>query len=255
MKVTNKAKRALDIANRLSKSMHYNYVGTEHILAGLLKEGTGVAAEVLIANGMELSKLLQMIEELISFGGDMLVAERDGYSPRAQHIMEKSEEEARKLGYESVGTEHILLAIIKEGDCAAMRLMNTLGVNLQKLFTDVIGAMGEDPAKYRDEFAKSRNAAKSESGTPTLDQYSRDLTEMAADGLLDPVIGRSQETQRVIQILSRRGKNNPCLIGEPGVGKTAIVEGIAASIVNGTVPSLLQGKRLVSLDMRSDVFP
>jgi len=249
MKVTNKAKKALDIAKRLSKSMHYNYVGTEHILAGLLKEGTGVAAEVLTANGVELSKLLQMIEELISIGGDTLVAERDGYSPRAQHILDKSEEEARKLGYENIGTEHILLAIIKEGDCAATRLLNTLGVSLQKLFTDVIGAIGEDPAKYREEFAKSKNAAKTGSATPTLDQYSRDLTEMAADGLLDPVIGRKQETERVIQILSRRGKNNPCLIGEPGVGKTAIVEGIAESIVNGTVPSLLQGKRLVSLDM------
>ena len=249
MKVTNKAKRALDIANRLSKNMHYNYVGTEHILAGLLKEGTGVASEVLSANGVELSKLLSMIEELISIDADTLVIEKDGYSPRAQHILKKSEEEARKLGYENIGTEHILLAMIKEGDCAATRLLNTLGVNLQKLFTDVIGAMGEDPAKYREEFAKSRNLAKTGSATPTLDQYSRDLTEMAEEGLLDPVIGRKQETERVIQILSRRGKNNPCLIGEPGVGKTAIVEGIAESIVNGTVPTLLQGKRLVSLDM------
>jgi len=249
LKYTEKAKRALDIANRLSKSMHYNYVGTEHILAGLLKEGSGVASEVLSTNGVELSKLLQMIEELISTGADTLVAERDGYSPRTQHILEKSEEEARKLGYDEIGSEHILLAIIKEGDCAASRLLNTMGVNLQKLFTDILGAMGEDPAKYREEFAKSKNAAKTGSSTPTLDQYSRDLTEMAADGLLDPVIGRREETQRVIQILSRRGKNNPCLIGEPGVGKTAIVEGIAESIVNGTVPGLLRGKRLVSLDM------
>jgi len=249
LKFTDKAKKALDIANRLSKNMHYNYVGTEHILAGLLKEGTGVASEVLTANGVELSKLLSMIEELISIDADIVVAERDGYSPRAQHILVKAKEESHKLGYESIGTEHILLAIIKEGDCAASRLLNTLGVNLQKLFTDVIGAMGEDPAKYREEFSKSRKAAQSGSATPTLDQYSRDLTEMAADGLLDPVIGRKQETERVIQILSRRGKNNPCLIGEPGVGKTAIVEGIAESIVNGTVPALLLGKRLVSLDM------
>ena len=249
MKFTDKAKKALDIANRLSKNMHYNYVGTEHILAGLLKEGTGVASEVLTANGVELSKLLSMIEELISIDADIVVVERDGYSPRAQHILAKAKEESHKLGYESIGTEHILLAIIKEGDCAASRLLNTLGVNLQKLFTDVIGAMGEDPAKYREEFSKSRKVAQNGSATPTLDQYSRDLTEMAADGLLDPVIGRKQETERVIQILSRRGKNNPCLIGEPGVGKTAIVEGIAESIVNGTVPALLLGKRLVSLDM------
>ena len=249
MKYTDKAKRALDLANRLSKSMHYNYVGTEHILAGLLKEGSGVAAEVLSANGVELSKLLQLMEELISTGVDTLVVERDGYSPRTQHILDKSVEEAKRLGYDEVGSEHILLSIIKEGDCAASRLLNTMGVNLQKLFTDVLGAMGEDVAKYREEFNKSKNVAKSSSATPTLDQYSRDLTEMAADGLLDPVIGRKEETQRVIQILSRRGKNNPCLIGEPGVGKTAIVEGIAESIVNGTVPGLLRGKRLVSLDM------
>ena len=249
LKYTDRAKKALDIASRLSKSMNYNYVGTEHILAGLLKEGNGVAAEVLSVNGVELSKLLQMIEELIATGADTLVAERDGYSPRSQHILAKAQEEASRLGYDKVGTEHILLSIVKEGDCAASRLLNTMGVSLQKLFTDVLGAMGEDPAKYREEYAKSRNAAKSGSTTPTLDQYSRDLTEMAASGQLDPVVGRKAETERVIQILSRRGKNNPCLIGEPGVGKTAIVEGIAESIVNGTVPGLLAGKRLVSLDM------
>lgn len=249
LKYTNKAKKALDIANRLSKSMRYNYVGTEHMLAGLLKEGSGVAYEVLVANGVELSKLLQMVEELVSIDAEVLLVDRDGYSPRAQHILAKAEEEARRMGYESIGTEHILLAMIKEGDCAATRLLNTMGINLQKLFTDILGAMGEDPSKYREELSKSRNVARGGSATPTLDQYSRDLTEMAADGLLDPVVGRKQETERVIQILSRRGKNNPCLIGEPGVGKTAIVEGIAASIVNGTVPGLLQGKRLVSLDM------
>jgi len=248
LKYTDKAKRALEIANRLSRSMHYNYVGTEHVLAGLLKEGTGVASEVLTANGVELSKLLQMIEELISTGADTMVAERDGYSPRTQHILEKSAEEAKRLGYDKIGTEHILLSIVKEGDCAASRLLNTMGVNAQKLLTDILGAIGEDPAKYREEYAKSRSA-KTTSATPTLDQYSKDLTEMAAEGLLDPVIGRSTEAQRVIRILSRRGKNNPCLIGEPGVGKTAIVEGIAESIVNGTVPALLAGKRLVSLDM------
>ena len=228
--------------------MHYNYVGTEHILAGLLKEGTGVASEVLSANGVELSKLLQMIEELISTSDGTMVAEREGYSPRTQHVLAKATEEARRLGYESIGTEHILLAMVKEGDCAASRLLNTMGVNQQKLFMDILGAMGEDPNKYREEFSKAKTI-KAGSSTPTLDQYSRDLTEMAAAGLLDPVIGRKEESQRVIQILSRRGKNNPCLIGEPGVGKTAIVEGIAESIVNGTVPGLLRGKRLVSLDM------
>lgn len=247
LKYTDKAKRALDIAKRLSKSMHYNYVGTEHVLAGLLKEGTGVAAEVLLANGVELSELFRLVEELISTGEETLVADRDGFSPRAQRVLDNSQEEARKLGYDEVGTEHLLLSILKESDCAASRLLTTLNGNPQKLLTDLLGAMGEDPAKYRDDFNKARNMTSS--ATPTLDQYSRDLTQMAADGLLDPVIGRKHETERVIQILSRRGKNNPCLIGEPGVGKTAIVEGIAESIVNGTVPGLLRGKRLVSLDM------
>ena len=249
LKYTDRAQKALGLAKRLSQSMHYNYIGTEHILAGLLKEGSGVAAEVLRANGVELSKLLQMIEELIATGADTLVEERDGYSPRSQHILEKAQEEAQRLEFDKVGTEHILLAIVKEGDCAASRLLNTMGISLQKLFTDILGAMGEDPAKYREEYARSRNAAKGGSSTPTLDQYSRDLTEMAATGQLDPVVGRKNETERVVQILSRRGKNNPCLIGEPGVGKTAIVEGIAESLVNGTVPGLLAGKRLVSLDM------
>ena len=249
MKYTEKAKKAIDLAKRLSKTMHYNYVGTEHVLAGLLKEGTGVAAEVLMANGVELSKLLQMIEELISTGEATLVAEKDGLSPRTQRILKRAEEEAYHMGYDDVGTEHILLSIIKEGDCAASRLLNTLSVNAQKLMTDTLTAIGEDPAKYREEFAKSRSAGRNTSQTPTLDQYSRDLTVMAADGELDPIIGRKQETERVIQILSRRGKNNPCLIGEPGVGKTAIVEGIAESIANGTVPQMLLNKRLVSLDM------
>ena len=228
--------------------MHYNYIGTEHILAGLLKEGTGVAAEVLRAADVELSKLLHMIEELISTGEDTIVEEKDGYTPKAQHVIEKAEEEAYRLGYEEVGTEHILLAIIKEGDCAAARLLNTLGVNIQKLLNEVLEAIGEDPQKYREEFSKARNMSR-DGVTPTLDQYSRDLTLMAREGVLDPVVGREKETQRVIQILSRRGKNNPCLIGEPGVGKTAIIEGIAESIVNGTIPEVLSGKRLVSLEM------
>ena len=140
--------------------MHYNYIGTEHILAGLLKEGTGVAAEVLRAADVELSKLLHMIEELISTGEDTMVEEKDGYTPKAQHIMEKAEEEAYRLGYEEVGTEHILLAIIKEGDCAAARLLNTLGVNIQKLLNEVLEAIGEDPQKYREEFNKGRNTSR-----------------------------------------------------------------------------------------------
>ena len=246
---TDKAKKALSYANRLSKSMGYNYVGTEHVLAGLVKEGTGVAAEVLTANNVELNKLLTMIEELISPGESVVLEEQDGYTPRTQAVLERASEEAERFHSDEIGTEHLLLAMVKEGDCAATRLLNTMGVNAQKLFVDILAAMGEDPMRYKDEIAHGRGDGNAESATPTLDQYSKDLTAMARDGLLDPVIGRTSETERVIQILCRRGKNNPCLIGEPGVGKTAIVEGIAQSIVNGAVPEIVADKRLVSLDM------
>lgn len=244
---TDKAKKALNYANRLSRSSGCNYVGTEHILAGLLKEGTGVAAEVLTANNVELEALLKLIDELVAAGEEVTVADRDGYSPRTQMVLDRAREMADRFDSERIGTEHLLLAIIKEGDCAASRLLNTMGANPQKLFVDILAAMGEDPAQYREEIKRGRN--EEATLTPTLDQYSRDLTAMARAGRLDPVIGRGKETERVIQILCRRGKNNPCLIGEPGVGKTAIVEGIAQSLVNGNVPDIVADKRLVSLDM------
>ena len=244
---TDKAKKALNYANRLSRSSGCNYVGTEHILAGLLKEGTGVAAEVLTANNVELEVLLKLIDELVAAGDEVTVADRDGYSPRTQMVLDRAREMADRFDSERIGTEHLLLAIIKEGDCAASRLLNTMGANPQKLFVDILAAMGEDPAQYREEIQRGRN--EEATLTPTLDQYSRDLTAMARAGRLDPVIGREKETERVIQILCRRGKNNPCLIGEPGVGKTAIVEGIAQSLVNGNVPDIVADKRLVSLDM------
>ena len=244
---TDKAKKALNYANRLSRSSGCNYVGTEHILAGLLNEGTGVAAEVLTANNVELEALLKLIDELVAAGEEVTVADRDGYSPRTQMVLDRAREMADRFDSERIGTEHLLLAIIKEGDCAASRLLNTMGANPQKLFVDILAAMGEDPAQYREEIQRGRN--EEATLTPTLDQYSRDLTAMARAGRLDPVIGREKETERVIQILCRRGKNNPCLIGEPGVGKTAIVEGIAQSLVNGNVPDIVADKRLVSLDM------
>lgn len=245
---TDQAKKALNYANRLSKSSGCGYVGTEHILAGLLKEGSGVAAEVLAANNVELEQLQQLIDELVAIGEDVVVSDRDGYSPRTQMVLDRADEIADRFSSERTGTEHLLLSIVKEGDCAASRLLNTMGVNPQKLFVDILAAMGEDPAQYREEIQRGRIEGGS-SSTPTLDQYSRDLTALARAGMLDPVIGRSSETARVMQILCRRGKNNPCLIGEPGVGKTAIVEGIAQSLVNGTVPDIVAGKRLVSLDM------
>ena len=213
----------------------------------MLKEGTGVAAEVLTANNVELEALLKLIDELVAAGEEVTVADRDGYSPRTQMVLDRAREMADRFDSERIGTEHLLLAIIKEGDCAASRLLNTMGANPQKLFVDILAAMGEDPAQYREEIQRGRN--EEATLTPTLDQYSRDLTAMARAGRLDPVIGREKETERVIQILCRRGKNNPCLIGEPGVGKTAIVEGIAQSLVNGNVPDIVADKRLVSLDM------
>ena len=245
---TDKAKKAISYANRLSKSMQCNYVGTEHILAGLLREGSGVAAEVLAANNIELDKLLELINELVAPGDEVAVMDRDGETPRTQAVLERASEIAERFECDEIGTEHLLLSMIKEGDCAACRLLNTMGANPQKLFVDILGAMGEDPAQYRDEIQRGKND-NSASLTPTLDQYSRDLTALARAGMLDPVIGRKSETERVLQILCRRGKNNPCLIGEPGVGKTAIVEGIAQNLVNGTVPEIVAGKRLVSLDM------
>lgn len=244
---TGKAKKAIDLAARISKKMNYNYVGTEHILAGLIKEGTGVAAEVLAAANVEYDKLIKMIEDLISLGEDVEVLDRDGNSPRTQRVLERAQEEADKYQCDEVGTEHLLLAILSQGDCAAARLLNTMGVNGQKMYVDILVAMGEDPARYREQMRRERDSYGS--ATPTLDQYSRDLTDMADNGMLDPVIGRKKETERVIQILCRRGKNNPCLIGEPGVGKTAIVEGLAQDIVSGNVPDILLDKRLVSLDM------
>ncbi|MCI7522134.1 ATP-dependent Clp protease ATP-binding subunit [Roseburia hominis] len=246
---TAKAKKAIDIATRISKSLHHSYIGTEHILLGLLKEGTGVASQILADNGVEYDKVLELVEELIAPGNAVAVLE-DGLSPRAAHVLEVSRAEAARFHSEKIGTEHLLIAMIKETECVASRLLNTLSVNVQKMYVDTLIAMGEDVSQYKDEFqngkpGKRRNAE----GTPALDQFSRDLTELARDGKLDPVVGRETEIDRVIQILSRRSKNNPCLIGEPGVGKTAIVEGIAERIVGGMVPDTVLGKRVVSLDL------
>ena len=246
---TAKAKKALTLAGRMSRSLHHNYIGTEHLLLGLLREGSGVAACVLMSNGVEEEKLVQLIEDLIAPSSDVLIMDRDGYSPKTQKVLERAQTEAEHFHSEQVGTEHLLLAIIKEIDCAASRLLNTLGVSGQKLYVDILVAMGEDASQYREELQNARSGKKAKNTTATLDSYSRDLTELARNGALDPVIGRTDEIERVIQILSRRGKNNPCLIGESGVGKTAIVEGLAQRIVSGIVPDTVAGKRLLTLDL------
>ncbi len=210
--------------------MHHSYIGTEHILLGLLKEGTGVASQVLADNGVEYDKVLELIEELIALGNAVAVLE-DGLSPRAAHVLEVSKAEAARFHSEKIGTEHLLIAMIKETECVASRLLNTLTVNVQKMYVDTLIAMGEDVSQYKDEFQNGKpGKRKNAEGTPSLDQFSRDLTELARDGKLDPVVGREAEIDRVIQILSRRSKNNPCLIGEPGVGKTAIVEELQSAL-------------------------
>lgn len=247
---TAKAKKAIDIASRMSKSLHHNYIGTEHILLGLLKENTGVAAQILRDNGVELEKVLNLIQELIAPAQAVALQEPEGYSPRAVRVLEGAAKEAARFHSEKIGTEHILLAMVKETECVAARLLNTLSVNIQKMYVDTLIAMGEDANLYKEDFQNGKPGRKKNAETTTvLDQYSRDLTRLSAEGGLDPVVGREKEIDRVIQILSRRNKNNPCLIGEPGVGKTAIVEGIAERIVTGMVPDTVLGKRVVALDL------
>ncbi len=245
---TEDARKAIAMATDAAYRLSHNYIGTEHLLIGLVS-ASGVASRVLEEHGVEEEKIVDLVNQLIAPNNNLEMLETDNFTPRAKRILQASEKEASRLKSAKVGTEHILLSLMKETDCIAVRLLNTLGVNVQKVYIDVLTAIGHDPNVAKSEYMANKNKSKQKSSTATLDQYSRDLTQYARDGKLDPVIGREEEIQRVIQILSRRTKNNPCLIGEPGVGKTAIAESLAKRIVDGDVPETIKDKRLVTLDL------
>lgn len=218
---TPQAKEALTLAVNAAEALNHGYVGTEHLLIGLLKEGEGVAAKVLEENGVEVNRVIDLVSQLIAPNPTIQTTSRTAYTPRARRVIENSYREAVRFKANQIGTEHILIAILRESDSVAGRLLNTIGINIQKLYLDLLSAMGEDAPAVREDLQSGRGS-KNTNATPTLDEYSRNLTQMAREGKLDPVIGREKEIRRLIQILSRRTKNNPCLIGEPGVGKTAV---------------------------------
>lgn len=242
---TEQAESALKRAQKLSARMRHPYTGTEHILLGLLDEKDSTAGQVLASAGVTRKGLEEMIDQLIAPEGGMVLEERSGFTPRAKKILDDAVAEAKRFHEEQAGTEHILIAILEDGECVGYRLLNTMNVRLRELYTALISSMGEKASEYKEDAKYA--------GTQTLEQFSRDLTALAEEGKLDPVIGREEEIRRVIQVLSRRTKNNPCLIGEPGVGKTAIVEGLAARIADGSVPETIRDKRLCILDLTAMV--
>jgi len=245
---TEKAEKAIAYSQESAMLLGHNYVGTEHLLLGLVKEGSGVAARVLQSQGVTEEKVMKEIEELIG-RSEETGQQPLGFTPRTKRVLELSFREARRMGHNYIGTEHLLLGIMKEGESVAVRILIDLGVDPQKLLNEIVKILNEETPGSTGE----PKSGASYSNTPTLNQFGRDLTEMAREGKFDPVIGRDKEIERVIQILSRRTKNNPCLIGEPGVGKTAIAEGLAQRIVEGNIPEMLKEKRVVTLDLSSMV--
>lgn len=251
-KFTNRANKAIEIANDIALELGHSYIGTEHILYGLAKEGNGIASKVLENQNVTADDILNKIEELI--GRDEPIENIVDFTPRTKRVVESAFIEARKLGYNFIGTEHLLIGILREGDCVAAKILLDLNVNIPKLYNEIIKVINEGEDYQGENSTDYSNGAKrrgkgSYNQTPTLNQFGEDLTKKAEEGKLDPVIGRKQEIERVIEILSRRTKNNPCLIGEPGVGKTAAVEGLAQKIASGDVPEVLKDKRVVTLDI------
>lgn len=245
MNYTEQAKEALKIAGTIAKELEHPYVGTEHLLLGLRKVYSGVAGQVLANNGVQEENIEKVIEELISPTSMLGVESRPEYSPRLEYILEEGKMEALRFREAEIGTEHLLLALLGDVDCVAMRILLTLNINPQKILRDILAVLGIEPKEYQEEISAGSNKKKLD----VLEQYGVDLTQKAAEGKLDPVIGRKSEISRLMQILSRRTKNNPCLVGEPGVGKTAVIEGLAQQIAAGVVPDSMKEKRILTMDL------
>lgn len=244
MNYTRQANEVLRIAERTAKEMNHPYIGTEHLLIGLRQVYTGVAGQVLDVNGVEEEKILKVMEELVSPVGNVSLAHRPEVSPRLAYILEDSKAEAMRFRSEEIGTEHLLMALLRDVDCVACRILLTLNINMQKVYQEILEVLGVDPKEYQEELAQEAGRRDG-----VLEQFGTDLTAQAEEGKLDPVIGRKEEIGRLMQVLSRRTKNNPCLVGEPGVGKTAVIEGLAAQIAAGVVPDSMKDKRILTMDL------
>ena len=247
MEYTKQLKKAIEYSKRISKKFGHHYIGTEHLLLGILHQKDTLTYDLLTEVNVTESQITELIFEYIAEENGVKVLDRDGFTPKLEALLEFAADEAKACKSKKVGTEHVLIAILRTPECAATRLLASMDIDLQKLFTQVLTAMGEEGQNYRDAAAAAGRSRGSRANM--LEQYSRNLSELAAEGKLDPIIGRDDEILRVIQVLSRRGKNNPCLIGEPGVGKTAIVEGLAQRIESGAVPDSVLGKRILTLDL------
>ena len=245
MNYTRQANEVLKRAEKTARDMNHPYIGTEHLLIGLREVYTGVAGQILDANRVDEERILTVMEELVSPVGDTSAVRNPGISPRLAYILEDSEAEAKRFRCDEIGTEHLLLALLRDVDCVACRILLTLNINIQKVYQEILEVLGADPREYQEELSQEAGGPKG----AVLEQFGTDLTAQAAEGKLDPVIGRKEEISRLMQVLSRRTKNNPCLVGEPGVGKTAVIEGLAQQIASGMVPDEMKEKRILTMDL------